>query len=125
MKAFLGLLGGALLLAFWIYTFLDCLRTDSSQSRGLPKGVWILVIIVLPIIGGILWLTIGRSGAGGPGGRANATVNRPVYPDDDLAFLRSVDTEKAREQRIRELEEKLASLDDEKNDNNPNPNSKD
>ena len=124
MKAFLGLLAGALVLGFWVYTFLDCVRSDSRTARGLPKGVWIVVIIVLPVIGGILWLLIGRDRASRRGAGPKSGPSRPLYPDDDPDFLRKVDKEKAREQRIRDLEEKLAELDDEKNDNN-NPNTKD
>ncbi|MCW4385966.1 PLDc N-terminal domain-containing protein [Salinibacterium sp. SYSU T00001] len=113
MRAFLPVFGAALLLAFWVYALVDCIRTDEFRARGLPKGAWIFIVIILPLIGGILWFTIGKERMPRPGSRAAAS--RPVYPDDDPAFLRSVNSEAEREQRIRDLEEKLAELDDEDN----------
>ncbi|QEE62351.1 hypothetical protein FVA74_12785 [Salinibacterium sp. dk2585] len=113
MRAFLPVFGAALLLAFWVYALIDCIRTDDFRARGLPKGAWVFVIIILPLIGGLLWFTIGKERMPRAGGRPAAS--RPVYPDDDPAFLRSVDTEAEREQRIRDLEAKLAELDDEDN----------
>jgi hypothetical protein len=113
MRAFLPVFGAALLLAFWVYALIDCIRTEEFRARGLPKGAWVFIVIILPIIGAILWFTIGKERMPRAGSRA--ATSRPLYPDDDLAFLRSVDTEAEREQRIRDLEEKLAELDDEDN----------
>ncbi|MBF0672112.1 MAG: PLDc N-terminal domain-containing protein [Salinibacterium sp.] len=113
MRAFLPVFGAALLLAFWVYALIDCIRTDDFRARGLPKGAWVFVIIILPLIGGLLWFTIGKERMPRAGGRSS--TSRPVYPDDDPAFLRSVVTEAEREQRIRDLEAKLAELDDEDN----------
>lgn len=113
MRAFLPVFGAALLLAFWVYALVDCIRTDEFRARGLPKGAWIFVVIILPLIGAILWFTIGKEKMPRAGAAGGTAKSRPVYPDDDLAFLRSVDTEAEREQRIRDLEEKLAQLDDE------------
>lgn len=118
MRAFLPLLGSALLVAFWVYALVDCIRTDEFRARGLPKGAWVFVIIILPLVGAILWFTIGKERMPRPGGRG-ATPSRPMYPDDDPAFLRQVDTETEREQRIRDLEEKLAQLDEDDNDQAP------
>lgn len=111
MRAFLPLLGGALLVAFWVYALVDCIRTDEFRARGLPKGAWVFVIIILPLIGALLWFTIGKERMPKAGVRSGGS-SRPVYPDDDVAFLRQVGTETEREQRIRDLEEKLAELDD-------------
>lgn len=112
MRAFLPVFGIALVVAFWVYALVDCIRTDEFRARGLPKGAWIFVVIILPIVGAILWFTIGKERTPRPGAGPTRTT-RPVYPDDDLAFLRQVDTETEREQRIRDLEDKLAQLDDE------------
>jgi len=54
-------------------------------------------------------LSIGRE-------RLSAARNRPGYgpvaPDDDPAFLRQLNKDQEQEQRIRDLEERLAELDD-------------
>jgi uncharacterized membrane protein len=42
----------------WVWALIDCLR-----SPGTNKIVWILVIILLPILGSLLYFFIGRSRA--------------------------------------------------------------
>jgi Phospholipase_D-nuclease N-terminal len=99
----------------WVYTLIDCIRTDESRARGLPKVVWIFVVIALPLVGSVLWFAIGKERRG----RANA---RPAggqrAPDDDPAFLSKLRMEQDREKRIRNLEERLAELDDDSNNKN-------
>jgi hypothetical protein len=91
---------------FTIYALVDCLMTDARRARGIPKGLWIVVILVLTPIGGILWLTLGkdRSPGGGPA--------RRIAPDDDPAFLKRLGRDKDQDERIRRLEQELAELDD-------------
>ena len=45
---------------FTIYALVDCLMTDRRRVRGIPKALWIVVIVVITPIGGILWLTLGK-----------------------------------------------------------------
>jgi hypothetical protein len=45
-----------LCLIMWIVALVDCLK-----SSGPNKLVWILVIILLPFLGSILWFVIGKS----------------------------------------------------------------
>lgn len=112
MRALLTLLVAALAVGFWVYTLIDCVRTDSLRTRGLPKAAWVLIVLLIPLLGGVLWLIIGKD----RGNRTPAkTGSRPMYPDDDLEFLKSVDVEKERAERIRKLEESLADLDDDTN----------
>lgn len=108
MRAFLTVFAGALLLALWVFSIVDCIRTDAMRTRGLPKPAWVLIVILLPIVGGILWLTIGKDRPG----KRGAGPARPMYPDDDMEFLRQVDSDREHDQRIRDLEAKLAELDD-------------
>jgi len=51
---------GLALLALWIFCVLDVIGTDDSQCRNLPKGLWLMLVIFLPDIGGIAWLIMGR-----------------------------------------------------------------
>ncbi len=70
-----------------IYAMIDCLRTDDADIRILPKPLWLLVII-LPLAGGLLWIWLGVQHQGpGPGGRREP---RTIAPDDDPEFLRSL-----------------------------------
>lgn len=96
----------------WVFTIVDCLRTDESRVRGLPKTAWVFVAILLPIIGGVLWFLIGKERRG----RVNPRpANQQQAPDDDPAFLGKLGMEQDREKRIRLLEERLAELDDDNN----------
>jgi hypothetical protein len=41
-------------------TLIDIVIRDESQIRHLPKLVWIVLVILLPLIGCIIWFTVGR-----------------------------------------------------------------
>lgn len=97
---------GLIIVALSIYAAIDSMMTENSRTRGLPKPLWVLVILFLPLIGAILWFTLGKDrGKGTP-------VTRQTAPDDDPDFLRRLGTEKEQEERIRRLEQELADLDD-------------
>lgn len=95
-----------------VYTVVDCAMTANDRVRGLPKPVWILVILLLPVIGIVLWFLIGR-------GRKNAgtaVATGPRAPDDDPAFLGQIGRDAEQDERIKRLEEELAALDSESPD---------
>ncbi|MCU1437583.1 MAG: hypothetical protein JWP66_670 [Naasia sp.] len=91
--------------AFMVYSLVDCAMADPRRIRGPRKLVWILIILLLPVLGGVLWFTIGR-------GRAvPSRPTRTVAPDDDPEFLSKLKKEADQAERIRRLEEELADLD--------------
>lgn len=97
---------GLVIVALSIYAAIDSLLTDRSRVRGLPKALWVIVILLLPVIGAVLWFLVGKDrGKGRP-------VLRQTAPDDDPEFLRRLGSEKEQEERIRRLEQELADLDD-------------
>lgn len=97
---------GVVAVVLLVYTLVDCAMLDRSRVRGLPRWAWIVVMLLLPVVGSILWLIIGR---GKPlGGRGQM---RQSAPDDDLEFLRQLDRESVQQDRIRKLEEQLSQLD--------------
>ena len=87
--------------AFWVYSVVDCAVQPRIRHRAVPKAVWILIVLVFPVLGGILWFTIGRV-------PARAALRAP---DDDPAFLQTLHTRSAQDEHIRQLEEELARLD--------------
>lgn len=103
---------------FTIYAVADCAFFDRTRIRGLRRGWWIVVIIFVPIIGGLLWFVIGRGRAGrvGRGGSS-----RTVAPDDDAEFLRQLRNDAEQDERIRRLEQELAALDADDPTNPPKP----
>lgn len=82
-----------LLIGFTVYTLVDCIQTDESQQRNLPKLVWILLIILVTPVGGVAWLIAGRphTGTGSrPGPTRPTRPTGPRGPDDDPDFLRGL-----------------------------------
>jgi hypothetical protein len=95
--------------AFWVFTVVDCAVQPASRHRGVSKPVWILIVVLLPVLGGILWLAVGRT-------RKPSAAGRRRAPDDDPEFLGSLASRSEQDERIRRLEEELAQLDAEDDD---------
>lgn len=99
----------ALLLAvFWVYSIVDCAVQHPSRHRGVSKPMWILIVIALPVLGGILWFAVGRT--------RRAAIPRPQAPDDDPEFLGRIGDIRDQDERIRRIEEELKALDSEDDD---------
>ncbi|WP_307796827.1 PLD nuclease N-terminal domain-containing protein [Williamsia soli] len=110
----------ALMLLALVIGLIDVLCRDDTGVRLMPRWVWFLVVVAVPIVGTLVWLVIGRPSArrfrrkrrGGRRGmpRASSAVvaafpeyDRPgrFIPQDpaaDAEFLRQV-RERAQEQR--------------------------
>lgn len=75
---------------FQIFTTVYAASADRRQVRVLPKLVWVLLCLFVPVIGGLLYITIGRPIDGDSG--QGAKRSRPIAPDDDADFLRDLGT---------------------------------
>ncbi|WP_093799646.1 PLD nuclease N-terminal domain-containing protein [Streptomyces sp. Wb2n-11] len=93
-----------LVLALWIYAFIDCLNTPEEEVRHLPKVVWVIIVLLFGevLIGPVAWLAVGkvrkgaRDGSGGaPSERRRGDKQRWVAPDDNPDFLKSLEDETA------------------------------
>lgn len=96
------------LAAFWVFTIVDCAVQPPTRHRGVSKPIWILIVLLLPVVGGLLWLAVGRV-------RASTLAARRA-PDDDPDFLGKIGVLSDQDERIRRLEEELAQLDAEDDD---------
>ena len=74
-------------LLFTVFVTVFAASANKNEVRNLPKWLWILICLAVPIIGGLLYLVLGRP-VGRPKGRSGKT--RIVAPDDDPAFLRDL-----------------------------------
>lgn len=45
---------------FWAYCLADFARTPEAELRTYSRPVWVLILVLLNIVGGVLWLTLGR-----------------------------------------------------------------
>lgn len=81
-------ISGLVLLALWLYAIFDAITADESAVRNLPKTFWIILVIILPDVGAIAWLLLGR-----PTGKtyrieSGATVRQaPTAREHDNASL--------------------------------------
>lgn len=94
-----------LVLALTVVALIDIITRDDSQVKHMPKLVWILLVVFLPLIGAILWFAIGREY---PEGGIRLGRERPERPaqrhsSTPVAPVRPVET--------RSTEEQLADLD--------------
>ncbi len=104
-----------------IYTIFDVLRSEPGERFGIARALWIVLILVLPVLGSVVWLVArqqarargagggsGSSGGGGSGGggprpgpfpRGPRRPSGPVAPDDDPEFLWRLAQQQRRAQR--------------------------
>jgi len=78
---------------FTIFVTVFAASADKRQVRNLPKFLWVAICLLLPGIGGLLYLVVGRPISDSPssGGRAGRrTQFRTTAPDDDPEFLRNL-----------------------------------
>ncbi|MFK5581919.1 MULTISPECIES: PLDc N-terminal domain-containing protein [unclassified Serinicoccus] len=81
------------LLAFTVYCVVDAVQTESRRVRGLPKLLWVAVVLLVPVLGGIAWLIAGRPRSILDvifGTRRPGPPRGPLGPDDDPDFLRDL-----------------------------------
>lgn len=94
-----------------VFAMIECVQADPAQVRSLRKPLWLVVIVLVPVIGPIFWLVIGRPRAH----RLPTTPpTRQVAPDDDPDFLRRLrDSDLGHEKMLDDWEADLRRREDE------------
>jgi hypothetical protein len=90
-------MGKALLIvivvALFVYALFDLIATPSERARYLPKPLWFVALLLVPI-GPLLWLVLGRvrslPGGGPTKPRRPQAPPGPRGPDDDPDYLRNL-----------------------------------
>lgn len=121
----------------FIYGLIDCIRSEPADVRSIPKPAWILVCLLLPLIGVILWFFFGRPryapetqarpAQSFPGSAYSARPKRYLAPDDDPAFLRDLEVsraQKAEADRLRKLKAELDAREAKLREEHPNDETK-
>ncbi|MET8855928.1 MULTISPECIES: PLD nuclease N-terminal domain-containing protein [unclassified Streptomyces] len=96
-----------LVLALWIYAFIDCLNTPEEEVKGLPKVIWVIIILLFGevLVGPVAWLVAGRNRRGPAGGSTPSEWHRNhrtafVAPDDNPEFLKSLKAENRKDESL-------------------------
>lgn len=118
-----------LVIALMIAALIDLITRDNAQVKFLPKMVWIIIVILLPLIGSVLWFMLGREyGEGGisiPRMPRRAARSRQAAPSAAPPWSPPADTrstEQQMEDLDREIEEWRLRQEIEKRKQNPSTN---
>lgn len=95
----------ALEIVLAVLALISCLSAEDGELRALPRIAWVILIVLFPLVGAIVYFAAGRPlpVEHGPGvWRAAGTLAetarpRTLAPDDDPEFLRQLDKQGKRE----------------------------
>lgn len=128
IRAMLIIGGAALIVGLTLYTLLDAVRTPAHEARTLPKWLWVLVTLLFPVVGPLMWLILGRPKAQpaagsrpGFGQRRSTPAPSVSSPDDDEEYLRWLKAKAERERRSREAESNNTQDSDHKDPEHKDP----
>lgn len=90
-------------IALTVFALADCVQTQDDKARGVPKWAWIVLIVLIPWVGPLTWLFVGKERSWGRGSSGSPGPRRdgPLAPDEDPEFLRKLDEDIRRERRER------------------------
>jgi hypothetical protein len=84
----------ALPIVLAVYALVDLVQTKDEDVQGLPKLVWVLLIVLIWVVGPLAWLLAGSRSRTLPGLLPRAEGpdpgRRTTAPDDDPDFLRGL-----------------------------------
>jgi len=87
-----------LLFLFYIalatYCIVDVIQRPEDSPHGLPKVVWILILLFFPVIPALVWLYLRFQEH-----TRDAPRSRPLSPDDDPEYLRWLAEQERRRRR--------------------------
>lgn len=101
------------ILCLWAYAVFDVIRTDEAAMRNMPKVLWLLVVALIPPVGPIAWLALGRPegvAASHPTRTRPAPPPRALGPEDSPDFMLRAGDEV---RRLRKWEEDLRRREEE------------
>lgn len=86
-----GVLIGLALLAFWLFSLFDVITAPEEEVRNVPKALWILIVVLIPLLGGLIWMLRGRPKVVRDPWPVPPGPGMPKGPDDDPDFLKDLD----------------------------------
>ena len=83
-----------------VYTVVDCAMTEARRTKTFQKPIWLVIILLLPVLGPLLWLFMGKQ-----------SKQAPPPPDENVVFLEGIAGDPRHDDRIRDLEAQMRELD--------------
>jgi hypothetical protein len=72
---------GFLLVMLWAWGLIDVIATDADLCRHVDKAAWVILVLIVPAAGALIWIFFGRPlGAGIMPGGAATPKNRTSSP---------------------------------------------
>ncbi|MDT0158751.1 PLD nuclease N-terminal domain-containing protein [Microbacterium sp. ARD32] len=102
----MGYVISLLVLVLMVFALVDIIRRDDSQVRYMPKFVWLLLVILLPFVGSVLWFGIGREYPEGGISLQRPARRQAGYPPHAPAPAAPADT-RTTEQQLADLEREI------------------
>lgn len=96
---------GLIVMVLWVGCLVDVICAQEHQVRHLPKTVWLLVVILLPLVGSVLWLFVGRPDAAVGGRRSVSLSGFPEYDRPGRQVAQDSETDEEFLRRCRERAE--------------------
>ena len=92
-----------------VYCLIDAIQSDEGSIRNLPKTAWILIIIIVPLVGGIAWLAVGRPLSSGRRDVPWPSTSTAGFPEYERPRRYALDEEQFRAgvERSRAVDEKM------------------
>ncbi|WP_371829404.1 PLDc N-terminal domain-containing protein [Rhodococcoides kroppenstedtii] len=81
---------GLLTMALLVFCLIDVITADDGGVRHIPKIAWLFVVLLLPLIGSLLWLTVGRPIGAGIWGGSEPSRPRSGFAEYDVRPGRAV-----------------------------------
>ncbi|GEL96765.1 PLDc N-terminal domain-containing protein [Cellulomonas terrae] len=85
-----------LIIGLIVYCVIDVIRSTTDERLGVHPVFWVLLIVVVPLLGSLVWLAVRWSRRTAAGPDPSTRNRRATGPDDDPDFLSRLDDDRRR-----------------------------
>lgn len=124
---------GLIYLVILVIALIDIITTDDAAVRGLPKFAWVVLVVILPLIGALVWLAVGRPTADERPRRQHSDAGSefpeydhpgryiPQDPEADREFLQQLRDRAERQRQTAREQQRGADRSNRPDDTGPPP----
>ncbi|AUH67494.1 MULTISPECIES: PLD nuclease N-terminal domain-containing protein [Gordonia] len=94
---------GGIVFLIWVAALIDVIIADEFRVRHLPKVAWVLIVILIPLAGSLVWFLVGRPEGGAP--VPPRTTGFPEYERPEYKAAIAAREEEEFRRRVRERAE--------------------